>query len=478
MKNLQHLRTQASTAARTELAQRQQARNGLLGFTRYTMPTYQCGAHHALLCQKLDAVAQGHITRLMVFMPPRHGKSELVSRRFPAWYLGQHPTRHVIAASYGATLAQDFGRSVRNLVTTQRFRALFPNTGLAPDSSARDIWHTAQGGGYTAAGVGGGLTGKGAHLALIDDPVKDRQEAESPTRRLAVWDWYRSVLRTRLMPGGAIILVMTRWSPDDLAGRLLADMHNQTGEVWHTLSLPALAEQQPDPLGRALGAPLWPEAFSGPDLEQIRLAIGQREWSALYQQNPVATEGMVFKTAMLPVQDALPMAQQSVRRWDLAATTSRTADWTVGVKMARLTDGRFAVQDVTRLRGDPAQVEAALLATAAQDGPQTEIILPQDPGQAGVAQARYLVGRLAGYRVRTVRETGSKTTRAAPFAAQVNAGMVVLQRSHWTQNFLEELAAFPAASHDDQVDAAAGAFMALVEATPMPSFTPAFLSRI
>ncbi|MCP1222421.1 phage terminase large subunit [Acetobacter orientalis] len=532
MKNLQPLHRQASQTAQNELATRKQARTSLLGFTHYTMPDYRCGPHHALLCQKLEAVAQGHITRLMVFMPPRHGKSELVSRRFPAWYLGQHPTRQVIAASYGATLAQDFGRSVRNLVTTQPFQALFPGVKLAPDSAAKDVWHTAQGGSYTAAGVGGGLTGKGAHLAIIDDPIKDRQEAESPARRLAVWAWYRAVLRTRLMPGGAIVLVMTRWSPDDLAGRLLADMQNATGEAWHTLSLPAVAEAPPspqlsspsaqplnvpngpaipatnfvpsspatsqqhslqphgqgdqaplpsllsDPLGRAPGTPLWPAAFSAQELERIRLAVGPREWSALYQQHPVPAEGTLFKTALINVQDALPASQHTVRRWDLAATTRSTADWTVGVKMARLPDGRFAVLDIARLRADPAQVEAALLATAAQDGPQTGIILPQDPGQAGVAQARYLTGRLAGYKVHTVRESGSKATRASPFASQVNAGNVVLLRAPWVPAFLEELAAFPTATHDDQVDAAAGAFTALAETAPLPRFGPAFLARI
>ncbi|MFT8701907.1 MAG: phage terminase large subunit [Acetobacter orientalis] len=496
MKNLQPLHRQVSQTAQNELATRKQARTSLLGFTHYTMPDYRCGPHHALLCQKLEAVAQGHITRLMVFMPPRHGKSELVSRRFPAWYLGQHPTRQVIAASYGATLAQDFGRSVRNLVTTQPFQALFPGVKLAPDSAAKDVWHTAQDGSYTAAGVGGGLTGKGAHLAIIDDPIKDRQEAESPARRLAVWAWYRAVLRTRLMPGGAIVLVMTRWSPDDLAGRLLADMQNATGEAWHTFILPAVAEAPPspqphgqagqaplpsplpDPLGRAPGTPLWPAAFSAQELERIRLAVGPREWSALYQQHPVPAEGKLFKTALINVQDALPASQHTVRRWDLAATTRSTADWTVGVKMARLPDGRFAVLDIARLRADPAQVEAALLATAAQDGPQTGIILPQDPGQAGVAQARYLTGRLAGYKVHTVRESGSKATRASPFASQVNAGNVVLLRAPWVPAFLEELAAFPTATHDDQVDAAAGAFTALAETTPLPRFGPAFLARI
>lgn len=558
------LHRQASQTARTELHRRHKARQSLLAFTRYTYPDYAPGPHHHLLCDKLEAIEQGRISRLMVFMPPRHGKSELVSRRFPAWYLGRNPHRQIISASYGATLAQDFGRDVRNLVACRRFNVLFPTVTLSPDSTAKDLWHTNAGGLYTATGIGGGLTGRGADLAIIDDPVKDRQDAESPTRRAAVWDWYRAVLRTRLMPGGAIILAMTRWSPDDLAGRLLDDMQNHTGEDWHVLSLPALSQatpfqpapsslptrfvpssaqptsQQPAPhaadpsrtgaplfgsptpngptfnaptsgepvlrptifsaatdaLNRKPGAALWPQAFPETELARIRLAIGTREWNALYQQNPTPPEGTLFKTAFVTVVDAIPVVtgpstntntntngQQpvSVRRWDLAATRASTrpnADWTVGVKMLRLPDGRFCVADVTRLRGDPAQVEAAILATASQDGAQTEIILPQDPGQAGVAQARYLTSRLAGYRVQTVRESGDKATRAAPFAAQVNAGNVLVLRAAWTPHFLEELGTFPTGAHDDQVDAAAGAFTALTHTAPLPRFTPTLLSRI
>lgn len=480
MMNSTHLHKQAQQAAWTELAHRTAARKGLLAFACYTMPEYRPGPHHQLLCEKLDAVERGEITRLMVFMPPRHGKSELTSKRFPAWFLGRNPKKQVVCASYGASLAQDFGRDVRNLVASRRFGSLFPGVTLAADSSARDAWHTAQGGLYASMGIGGGLTGKGAHLALVDDPVKDRQEAESPARRAAVWDWYRAVLRTRLMPGGAIVLVMTRWSPDDLAGRLLDEMQSGTGEAWDILRLPALAEEA-DPLQRLPGAPLWPQAFPQEELARIRLAIGAREWGALYQQSPVPAEGALFQTGMISVQQAAPAGGQMVRRWDLAATrqsAGRNADWTVGVKMARLSDGRFCVLDVTRLRGDPAQVEAALLATAAQDGPSTRIILPQDPGQAGVAQVRYLTGRLAGYQVKAVRETGDKATRASPFAAQVNAGNVLAIRAAWTPYFLEELATFPGGSHDDQVDAAAGAFTALAEITTLPRFAPGLLARI
>lgn len=261
-------------------------------------------------------------------------------------------------------------------------------------------------------------------------------------------------------------------------------------------SRPTIFSAATDALNRKPGAALWPQAFPETELARIRLAIGTREWNALYQQNPTPPEGTLFKTAFVTVVDAIPAAtgpstntkantngQQpvSVRRWDLAATRASTrpnADWTVGVKMVRLPDGRFCVADVTRLRGDPAQVEAAILATASQDGAQTEIILPQDPGQAGVAQARYLTSRLAGYRVQTVRESGDKATRAAPFAAQVNAGNVLVLRAAWTPHFLEELGTFPTGAHDDQVDAAAGAFTALTHTAPLPRFTPTLLSRI
>lgn len=247
------------------------------------------------------------------------------------------------------------------------------------------------------------------------------------------------------------------------------------------LDLPALATA-PDALGRIPGQALWPQAFDTAELARIRQAVGEREWAALYQQNPVPLSGNLFHTHMLGVQEALPAASgPAVRRWDLAATRqtgSNNPDWTVGVKMHHLPDGRFVVADITRLRGDPAQVEAALLATAARDGVGVDIVLPQDPGQAGVAQARYLTGRLAGYKVRCVRETGDKATRAAPFAAQVNAGNVLLLRAPWVHAFMEELAAFPAAMHDDQVDAASGAFAALAEVHPLPRFGPDFLARI
>lgn len=482
MKNSKAFSGKATERAQAELSRRKAARSGCLAFTQYTMPGYRVGPQHRLLCEKLDAVERGEIKRLMVFMPPRHGKSELTSKRFPAWFLGRNPGKQVITASYSADLAQDFGRHARNIVASSEFAALFPGVGVAGDSAARDKWHTTKGGVYTAAGVAGSLTGKGAHVALIDDPIKGRQEAESDTVRNAVWDWYRSVLRTRLMPGGAIVLVLTRWHPDDLAGRLLEEMQNGTGESWDVLSLPAIADNADDALGRQIGEPLWPDVFDLAELEAIKKAVGARDWSALYQQQPTPGEGVLIKAAMLGVVDEAPVGGSIVRRWDLAATRqmgTRDPDWTVGLKMSRAPDGRFYILDMVRFRGGPDEVEATIKATAQQDGRGVHVVIPQDPGQAGVAQAQYLVRKLAGYRAKAVRETGDKATRAAPFASQVNAGNVSLVRAPWNRAFIEECVSFPAGTHDDQVDAASGAFEAVCpNRTPMPKFTPDIINRI
>lgn len=241
------------------------ARGSLLAFTEHTNPVYKRAQHHAQIAAKLEAVERGEIDRLMIFMPPRHGKSELASKRFPAWCLGKDPRRQIIAASYNSDLANDFGRNVRNIVAEPEFGQVFPSVSLAPDSQAANRMNTNHGGAYVAAGVGTAVTGRGAHIALIDDPFKDREEADSERRRELVWDWYRSTLYTRLMPGGAIVLIQTRWHEDDLAGRLLEQERDQ----WEVLELPAI-----DKAGKAL----WPEWYDLPALERIKNTIGPREW--------------------------------------------------------------------------------------------------------------------------------------------------------------------------------------------------------
>jgi hypothetical protein len=217
----------------------------------------------------------------MVFVPPRAGKSELCSIRFPAWFMGRNPTKDIITCSYSADLAVDFGRSVRNIVDSSEYRNLF-RTRLAADSQSAGKWHTEEGGAYVAAGVGGAITGKGADILLIDDPVKNREEAESEIIQIRNLSWYKSTAFTRLSPTGAIILILTRWCDNDLAGMILADA--APGE-WEVIKLPAIAEE--DDEFRNAGEALWKGRWDLPQLEQIRKTLGAYDWSALYQQNPI-----------------------------------------------------------------------------------------------------------------------------------------------------------------------------------------------
>jgi len=290
-------RTTPVAAAATELLARRHAREDLIGFTTYTFPGFEVARHHSVIASKLEAVERGEIDRLMIFCPPRHSKSELASRRFPAWFLGRHPGNQIICCSYGDDLAHEFGRDVRNIVAGDEFSRVYPNVSLAPDSKAANRWKTGQGGSYLAAGVGSGITGRGAHVLLIDDPHKDRAEANSQTVRDGIWNWYRSTAYTRLMPGGAIVLIQTRWHEDDLAGRLLQAQENG-GDRWEVVSLPAVAGDN-DPLGRASGEALWPAWYPVETLERIRAALtvkaGNLEFVSLYQQEPQAEEGDFFQ---------------------------------------------------------------------------------------------------------------------------------------------------------------------------------------
>ena len=421
--------------------------------------------HHRLLLDALANQAPGG--RLMVLMPPGSAKSTYASVLFPAWFLAANGRASVIAASHTASLAEHFGRQVRNLFAEH---PAVLGCKLCADNRAAGRWRTDAGGEYFAAGVRGPITGRRADLAIIDDPVKSWAEADSAEAREHVWNWYRADLSTRLKPGGRIVLIMTRWHEDDLGGRLLAG-----GEAWQTIRLPALAEAD-DPLGRAPGEPLWPDWETADQLAAKRRAVGERAWAALFQQSPRPTAGGLFATARIARTDRLPDGATAVRAWDLAATeaaTGRDPDWTVGLKLMKTEAGGFIVADIVRLQAGPAAVEQAIAATARADGRAVPICLPQDPGQAGRAQVHYLAGRFAGHRVIASPETGAKITRAMPAASQIDAGNLTLLAAPWNRAFLDELRDFPHGSKDDQVDALSRAFAALTE-----SATPARRLRI
>ena len=275
------------------------ARKDLVDFSIYTNPRYDPIWLHEEIAKYLQKVEKGDIKRLMIFVPPRHGKSQLASISFPAWYLGRHPEKEIITASYSADLAQDFGYKTRNLVNTELYKQIF-NTQLRDDSRSKAKWLTLEGGGYTAVGVGGAITGRGANVLLIDDPIKNREEAESKTIRDKVYDWYTSTAYTRLEKDGAVILILTRWHQDDLAGRLL-EKEKEGGDKWTVVKFPAIAIH--DEPRRLAGEPLWKEKYDIEALQGIKRTVGSYDWSALYQQEPILSESQEFKPQFYQYRD-------------------------------------------------------------------------------------------------------------------------------------------------------------------------------
>jgi predicted phage terminase large subunit-like protein len=431
------------------------ARQTIPPFDRWlaeTTPTYTWSwPHLRYIRAALDQVTEGRIDRLMIFCPPRHGKSEMTTIRYPVWRLERQPDLRIIVGAYNQHLANRFSRRARRLAESR--------LALDRERKAVEEWQTAAGGVFRAAGVGGGITGQGGDLIIIDDPVRSREEAESEAYRERCWEWYSNDLYTRREPGAAIILIMTRWHEADLAGRILT---SEDGPNWTVVNLPALAEAG-DPLGRQPGAALCPDRYDEPALAQIRSVLGTYAFSALYMGRPVPAEGGMFKREWFDVVGAAPKAAQRVRAWDRAAT-ERDGDYTVGLLMARDGDGQYFVEDVVRGQYSDLAAERIIAQTAETDAARygnVAIWLEQEPGSSGKAVAQMTIRSLAGYSVRAERSTGDKVTRAQPLAAQCEARNVKLVRGAWNGAFLEELSTFPYGSHDDQVDAGSLAFTKL-----------------
>ena len=425
------------------------ARRSLLSFTEFTNPLYKRANHHALIAEKLEAVERGEIDRLMIFMPPRHGKSELASKRFPAWCLGRQPRRQIIAASYNSDLANDFGRNVRNIVAEPEFGQVFPKVSLAPDSQAANRMNTNHGGAYVAAGVGTAVTGRGADIALIDDPFKDREEADSERRRDIVWDWYRSTLFTRLMPGGSIVLIQTRWHEDDLAGRLL----EAEGDQWEVLDLPAISEA---------GEALWPEWYPIEALERIKATVGPREWSALYQQKPQPDEGTFFKREWFNENYERPRELRYYGSSDYAVTDG-AGDFTV-----HRVWGLSANGDIYRVDGWRGQTTSDVWIERKLD-----LIDKYKPfawfGEGGVIQKaiepmlkRRMQERKVFCRLEWLSSVHDKPTRARSFQAMAASGRVFFEPGADISEYL----VFPAGKNDDDVDTASLIGRAIDQAHP------------
>ena len=437
---------------------------GLTAFKRDMYRRYQHSDHLQMLDEHLEQVVEyvesegkSGIGRLIVEMPPRHGKTLTVSRLLPAWFLGRKPDKRLMLVSYGASLAHKNSRYVRNLINSPRYREYF-DIELAHDSKAADAWdlHNFEGG-CDALGVLGGATGKGAHLLINDDLIKNRQEAESDVIRERTWDALNDDLMTRLEPGGAVILMATRWHMDDPTGRALKD----ETEGWVRLRLPALAEED-DVLDRGPGEPLWSWRYPLEVLRKREAAMGPYSWSALYQQNPVPAEGGIFKLAWFqPYIDVEPEIVWAVRYWDLAMSEKTTADYSVGVTMGQAVDGHFYVLDVSRVRLEWGDVVPHMAEVIIADGKPVAQGVEEKGFMSRAIQELNNDPRLHGFQIWGYPVDTDKVTRALPYAAKCAAGTVHVMNRHWTQSYVEELTSFPNGAHDDQVDASSGAWAML-----------------
>jgi predicted phage terminase large subunit-like protein len=410
---------------------------------------------------------------IIVELPPRHGKSELFSIYLPSWWRGRRPEENVLLVSYGADLAQNFSYRAREV-----FREMGPelwSLELSQASSSKSTWESeGHHGQMNAAGVGGPITGKGAHLAIIDDPVKGWEDAHSRTFRERSYEWYQSVFRTRLEPGGSVLLIMTRWHEDDLAGRLIRQRDEGQGDPWEVLKLPAVAEEG-DPLGREPGQALSPDRYGEQELIRIRSAVGAYVWEALYQQRPRQAEGELFSRQdfryfrregdlyVLEGRDGVnryPVAEcWTFQACDPAVSTKASADWFVLGTFAATPHNDLLVLDICRDRLEGPDQPALLRRYYERFRPAFQAV---ESGALGLSLYQAMVR--AGLPVRELKAEADKRTRALPVAARYQAGTVYhLAGAPWLDDLEEELLAFPHGAHDDQVDVVAYAAIILAE---------------
>ena len=424
------------------------AKNNLIDFARLTHPSYAANWHHHLLAEKLQGIVSGKLKRLMISMPPRHGKTELASIRFGPWYLGHNPTHKVVQATYAAEFAEENAKYSRNIVATPEFKNVF-GFGLASDSKAVSRWQTDKGGTYYAVGVGGPLTGKGANCLIIDDPHKNRAEAESPVMRKNVLDWFKSTAYTRLEKNGSVIVIMTRWHEGDLVGSLL-----KSNEKWDYISLPAIAEE--DEKYRRQGDPLWSSKFDLAALNNIRETIGSREWISLYQQRPSAAEGEIFKREWWKFYRAVPIFEKIVHSWDTAFKKGLENDFSVCTVWGVAQNGYYLLYRWKK-RVEFPELKRTVVSLFHQIPGHEILIEDKASGQSLVQELQ----RETKLPIIPYKIDGDKVARAYAVTPIIESGNVYLpEEADWLLDYIDTLAAFPNAIHDDDVDSTTQALSA------------------
>lgn len=449
----------------------EKSRQSLFHFTTHTKPDFVTGWFNQIIAQELQQfyqdVIDGKQPRLMIFAPPRSGKSELFSRRFPAWAFGKNPDLQIIACSYSADLASRMNRDVQRIMDDEIYHNIFPESSLNSkristlsgqalrNSEIFEIF--GHSGAYRSAGVGGGITGMGADIAIIDDPVKDAKEANSQTVRDSIWDWYTTTLYTRLSPKSGVLLGMTRWHEDDLAGRLIKEME-QGGDQWRIISFPAIAEK--DEAFRKEGDPLHPERFSLERLENIRKAVGVHTWNALYQQRPSSKGGGIIKGRWFGRYQTLPPIKLKAIYADTAQKTKQHNDYTVFLVAGKGDDGKVYLIDLIRGKWEAPELEQKLKdvwAKHQQDrssGLLTKVNVEDKSSGTSLIQT---IRRKTQIPINPIPVDSDKYTRVLGVQGYIESGYVVIpQSAHWINDFIDECEAFTATDshkHDDQVDA-------------------------
>jgi predicted phage terminase large subunit-like protein len=446
--------------AQQERVDREQSRRFLLPFIQRFDHTYEAGWFHKDLARRLekfsDDVAKQRSPRLMLFVPPRHGKSITTSVNFPAWHLGHHPDHEFMVTSYSADLATGFSRKVRQLIENPRYTSVFPRTTLKDDSRSVQHWLTTEEGGLLAAGVGGPMTGMGANILIIDDPVKNAVEAESETTREMHMQWYSTTAYTRLAPGGGVLVIMTRWNFDDLAGKLL-EMEKYGGDEWEVVEYPAVALE--DETYRRKGEALHSERYPIDALNRIERAVGQRTWWSLYQQKPSPDEGSFFlRENFTYFNKAPPLHHLRIyAAWDFAVGQKQINDFTSCVLVGIDHQDRIFVLNVWRIKKESDEVVELILEIQKKYKP---LMQGMEKGQISLAIGPFLRKRMAETKIwvnieELLHGNRDKVARAMPIQGRTKQGGMVLFDKHagWIEPFESELLQFPNGKHDDQVDA-------------------------
>ncbi len=470
-----------------ELATRILAKKSLIHYIMRFQPNYKAGWVHYDICERLERfmkdVEDGKSPRLMLFMPPRHGKSLIASNYFPSWVLGHHPEYEIIASSYAVSLPIGFSRQVRERVRQKAYQNIFPHTKIHPEAQSAEAWITTEAGGYLAAGVGGGITGKGAHIAVIDDPIKDAEEADSETTRDSIWNWYGSTLHTRVAPGGGILVIQTRWHDDDLSGRLLTQMKTLVDEgvdgeeieSWEIVSYPAIAEhdeyilldktvtEEAKPGARLLrkkGEALHEERYPLKALLKKKRSMQPRHWSALYQQNPVPDEGDFFRRDQFRFYNGEPNWEDmyTFMAWDLAIGQKQKNDWTVGMVGSYDHNGDVYIRGMVRGRWGTYEIVDMFLNTFQRYGPSVSGI---ESGQLEMAIMPVMKTAMTERKLSPsfdfdLTPITDKRIRARPLQGYMQQGRVYFPSGQpWVELAMFEMLRFPGGLHDDIVDAMA-----------------------